>query len=281
MGTVMAPKWTAPRSARNHSGRFFDRMPTRSWTLIPSDMRARATVSTACRPSPKVIDRISAAGPFHLSQTMSGVDRTRSARTSGTDCLIDGVSARKSPPMASGADDKGFRRRARGGRASVRNDDVADADKAALEDLGAQSPPVDEGLADPRDAGERLHVVARLAEPDALQPRGPDAELPPNKVVEGDPAGHEVAADRARVHLEVQVAGGGLDGLRLDERDLSLGAALLRKGPAEGEVPVALESLADDRSNGIDRPRGRAALRGDVDRDDAAFGQRGRSIPFE
>src|SRR3972149_6188210 len=232
MGTVMAPKWTAPRSARNHSGRFFDRMPTRSWTLIPRDMRARATVSTACRPSPKVIDRISAAGPFHLSQTMSGVDRTRSARTAGTDCLIDGVSARKSPPMASGADDKGFRRRARGGRASVRNDEVADADKAALEDLGAQSPPVDEGLADPRDAGERLHVVARLAEPDALQPRGPDAELPPNKVVEGDPAGHE--------------------------------------------VPVALESLADDRSNGIDRPRGRAALRGDVDRDDAAFGQRGR-----
>src|SRR6266571_3170072 len=148
-------------------------------------------------------------------------------------------------------------------------DRIPDVDVALRQDLGAQPAPVHEAFEDatPRQA---LEVGARFAETHATQADVAHPELPPDQVVQCDPARHDVPAGVPRCDLGFVVAGHRLDRLDLDERDLAAGARPVRVRAHRTEIAVSLEAPPRDRA---DRPHGahRAFRLGrDVDRGDLA-----------
>src|SRR6266498_2928824 len=148
-------------------------------------------------------------------------------------------------------------------------DRIPDVDVALRQDLGAQPAPAHEAFEDatPRQA---LEVGARFAETHATQADVAHPELPPDQVVQCDPARHDVPAGVPRCDLGFVVAGHRLDRLDLDERDLAAGARPVRVRAHRTEIAVSLEAPPRDRA---DRPHGahRAFRLGrDVDRGDLA-----------
>src|SRR5262249_41900591 len=92
---------------------------------------------------------------------------------------------------------------------------------------------------------------------DAVAEHVADQEPPPDEVVQAHPADRDLPARRPGRQV------GARDDLVLDERD-----RLPRARSVRVEVPVALEALPGQRTDGVDRVQGLALDRPDVYGDD-------------
>src|SRR6266516_2738543 len=124
------------------------------------------------------------------------------------------------------------------------DDGVADGDPAVVEDVRVEPTSVEEILDDP---GPRhlLKVSARLADHDAETVHVADPEAFAHQVVHPDAANDHLASRLGAGEADV------LEHLRLDQRQRLAGSRAVAV-----EVPVALQPLARDRADGIDRRDG-------------------------
>src|SRR5437763_97206 len=120
---------------------------------------------------------------------------------------------------------------------------VADPDRAAPDYVRPQPPAIDQA-AQNAGPGQLLEVAAGLAQldPDALDLA--DAEAAPDQVVQGDSAGHHVAADLVRRQLDARVREQPLERLRLEQRQVAAGLVDLRPGPLAAVIAVAADPAA-------------------------------------
>ena len=135
------------------------------------------------------------------------------------------------------------------GQAGSTSIGVPDGQVAVVEEASTQPGPVDERPED-RPADELLHVGARLAQLDALDPHAADPERAPDQLVEPDAPGGQVPAGRPRLEADPVLGGEPVELLGLDERDLAdLGRVLL--GDRE-RIAVTGQPDAGDRGHALD-----------------------------
>src|SRR5919108_3243788 len=99
---------------------------------------------------------------------------------------------------------------------SVGADDVADADRALGQDLGAQTSAMDQAFHHARHR-QLVEILARLAQARPAQAYRPDPERAADEMVEWNALRRDVASCLGRRELDIQ----RLDGLDLDQRDLA------------------------------------------------------------
>src|SRR5262249_49611350 len=152
----------------------------------------------------------------------------------------------------------------------ARPDDIAGAQDAAAEDLGAQPAAVQQPLLD-AGSSELLQVVARRAQPRAARHRVADGDLPAEEVVEGHAARHEVAPGLGGLQRDAVLAGQRLQGLALDERDLAVRRARLAERAGLLEVAVARHPLPRHGLDALDGLQLRPLRVPDADGDQTAL----------
>lgn len=128
---------------------------------------------------------------------------------------------------------------------------IADAQAAALENLGTQAAAVNQRLLHAID-GEFFQVPAWLAQPDAAQQNRADAKGLAHQVIERHAAGHEVAARFARGQGDLIIAGQSFQGLRLDQGDFFVGMRLAFRQ----EIAIAQKTAASDRFDHVHGTQG-------------------------
>src|SRR2546421_1964290 len=152
-------------------------------------------------------------------------------------------------------------------REAAGHDGIADADVSFRQDLGSEPAPMDEAGDDPF-LRQAFQVGARLAQSDSEEPHPADRELLPDEMIQWSSSRGHVPSGRARRDRDLVVPRHGLDGLGLDERDLTAGTRLIRIRAALEEVAIPIEPFPRDRANVIDRTHPGLRLVRDVDRDD-------------
>ena len=144
-------------------------------------------------------------------------------------------------------------------------DPVPDSDFPLRENLGAQSSSVDKACEDPATR-EPFEVRARLTQPYSPHSHSPDEEFTTDEMVQWDAFRHDVPAGVPGRDLHVTLPLHRLDGLALDERDLSPRARSVGIRSRPQEVTVPFEPPPGDRAYALDGARRILPLRCDVDR---------------
>src|SRR5262245_55446983 len=169
-------------------------------------------------------------------------------------------------------------------------DDVADADQAFGQDLGAEPAAMEEPAHQPGPRGQLLEVLARLAETRAAHAHAADQEHAVDEVIERDARRCDVATSLGRGELDPQPLAGGvddavlerLDRLHLDQRDLTAAGAGPRGVMAGAErVTVTFEASSGKRADLRQRDHGRRRRGRDVDRQHAALPHGAKYIRYD
>src|SRR5262245_28538880 len=171
----------------------------------------------------------------------------------------------------------GLSRGSPGGAGLGGADDVADADDAGGEDLGAQPAAVQQAVHQPGPSRHAFEILAGLAEPGAAHLDRAHPERAVDQMVERDTDCGDVAAGLGGCDLDAPtLAGGvldatvqGLDRLRLDQGHLTPAEARPTGIVAAAEeVPIALQALAGYGANFGNDVERNALLAADVQRND-------------
>src|SRR5947209_5313812 len=128
---------------------------------------------------------------------------------------------------------------------------------ASLQDLGAQPAAMTEPVLDAL-RGQRLKMVARLAQADAAQDHIANLKRLSDEMVQRHAARHQVAAALARLKRDLALAAQRLDRLGLDQRHLPIRMAGLAERPFLPAIAIAEQSLAGDRLDFLDLSQVRA-----------------------
>jgi hypothetical protein len=152
----------------------------------------------------------------------------------------------------------------------IYDDRVTDRDDAFGEDLGAQTTAVDQAGQD-AGVGEAGEMLAGLAETHPTQADWTNLELLSDELVEGHAEGDDVAARFGGGEMKSMVIFKGLQGLNLDQGDISTGSAALSRCAWWTKIAVALQTQTGDNSDRSLRPGDITMDGGGINRNDSAW----------